>query len=100
MEHAGAEVRVAGSVRDALAIVPSWAPDVVLSDIEMPGEDGYGLLERIRRVGATTDRAFSTADLASQIVEVHSVRVESQIPIETNQCREHAFTTQRSVRDF
>ena len=47
VEHAGAEVRVAGSVRDALALMPSWAPDVLLSDIEMPHEDGYLLMERV-----------------------------------------------------
>ena len=47
VENAGAEVRVAGSARDALAIFPSWAPDVVLSDIEMPNEDGYVLMEQV-----------------------------------------------------
>jgi CheY-like chemotaxis protein len=47
VEHAGAEVRVASSVRDALAILPSWTPDVLLSDIEMPHEDGYVLMERV-----------------------------------------------------
>jgi signal transduction histidine kinase/ActR/RegA family two-component response regulator len=47
VEHAGAEVRVAGSVRDALALLPSWAPDVLLSDIEMPHEDGYALMQKV-----------------------------------------------------
>jgi signal transduction histidine kinase/CheY-like chemotaxis protein len=47
VEHAGAEVRVAGSVRDAIAILRSWTPDVVLSDIEMPHEDGYVLMEQM-----------------------------------------------------
>ena len=47
VENAGAEVRVAGSARDARAILPSWAPDVLLSDIEMPHEDGYVLMEQV-----------------------------------------------------
>jgi CheY-like chemotaxis protein len=47
VENAGAEVRVAGSVRDAIGILPSWAPDVLLSDIEMPHEDGYVLMEQV-----------------------------------------------------
>ena len=47
VEHAGAEVRAAGSVRDAIAILPSWTPDVLLSDIEMPHEDGYVLMEQV-----------------------------------------------------
>ena len=48
--NAGAEVRAAASAEDALMILQTWVPDVVLSDIEMPGEDGYGLIERVRRL--------------------------------------------------
>ena len=45
LENAGAEVRAAASAEDALMILRLWTPDVVISDIEMPGEDGYGLIE-------------------------------------------------------
>jgi CheY-like chemotaxis protein len=44
----GAEVRVAGSARQALEILDGWRPDLVVSDIGMPGEDGYALLQQIR----------------------------------------------------
>jgi CheY-like chemotaxis protein len=50
LEHAGAEVRAAASAEDALMILELWTPDVLLSDIEMPGEDGCGLIERARRM--------------------------------------------------
>jgi len=53
LENAGAEVRAAGSADDALMILQTWPADVVLSDIEMPGEDGYGLIEKVRRLAAT-----------------------------------------------
>ena len=36
---AGAEVRSCQSSAEALAICQHWAPDVLISDIEMPGED-------------------------------------------------------------
>ena len=49
LENAGAEVRAAASAEDALMILQTWTPEVVLSDIEMPGEDGYGLIEKARR---------------------------------------------------
>jgi PAS domain S-box-containing protein len=49
LEQAGAKVTAASSVRDALAALRGAAFDVVVSDIEMPGEDGYALVERIRR---------------------------------------------------
>jgi len=48
LEAAGADVRAASSAEDALMILESWTPDVVLSDIEMPGEDGYVLMKKIR----------------------------------------------------
>jgi CheY-like chemotaxis protein len=56
VENAGAEVRVAGSARDAIAILPSWSPDVLLSDIEMPQEDGYALMEQVAALEGGDDR--------------------------------------------
>jgi len=61
VEHAGAEVRVAGSARDALAIVPSWPPDVVLSDIEMPLEDGYVLMDGLNALDGIAQRPIAVA---------------------------------------
>ncbi len=43
---AGASVLTASSSRDALRILAEEPVDVLLSDIEMPGEDGYHLLEQ------------------------------------------------------
>jgi len=39
----GALVRVAESASDALTAVEEFRPEVILCDIEMPGEDGYAL---------------------------------------------------------
>jgi signal transduction histidine kinase/CheY-like chemotaxis protein len=44
----GAETRTAASVAEAIAIFTSWRPDVLVSDIEMPGEDGYALIAYVR----------------------------------------------------
>jgi PAS domain S-box-containing protein len=43
-----AEVRSAGSVREALATLAEWKPHVLVSDIGMPGEDGYDLIRQVR----------------------------------------------------
>jgi len=44
----GAETRTAGSAAEALAMLDEWRPDALISDIGMPGEDGYVLIEKLR----------------------------------------------------
>jgi two-component system chemotaxis sensor kinase CheA len=48
LERAGFEVRVATDGRDALARLAEEPADLVLTDIEMPNLDGFGLTEAIR----------------------------------------------------
>jgi CheY-like chemotaxis protein len=48
LESCGAEVRVAGSAAQALQTLDVWKPDVLISDIAMPEEDGYALITKIR----------------------------------------------------
>jgi PAS domain S-box-containing protein len=47
----GAEVRTAANVAEALGILQRWRPDVLVSDIAMPDEDGYTLLRKVRALG-------------------------------------------------
>jgi CheY-like chemotaxis protein len=49
---AGAVVRTCGSAREALAALQAWRPDVLVSDIEMPDEDGYALIRKVRALDA------------------------------------------------
>jgi signal transduction histidine kinase len=44
----GAEVRTAVSATEALAACDEWRPDILISDIGMPGEDGYMLMKKLR----------------------------------------------------
>ncbi|HEY6399780.1 MAG TPA: ATP-binding protein, partial [Blastocatellia bacterium] len=48
LAQGGAETRTAGSAVEALAALDEWRPDALISDIGMPGEDGYALIEKLR----------------------------------------------------
>ena len=48
LEVEGAKVTSAGSVREALDVLDGARPDVIVSDIGMPDEDGYTLTRRVR----------------------------------------------------
>jgi protein-histidine pros-kinase len=56
----GATVQAASSASDALKIVDSFTPDVVVSDIAMPVEDGYVFLRRLRESGNSRLTAVPT----------------------------------------
>jgi PAS domain S-box-containing protein len=47
----GARVFSAASAREALVLVAKERPDVMVSDIGMPGADGYELLRQVRELG-------------------------------------------------
>lgn len=48
LTHWGAETKSSGSVAEAFTRLTDWQPDVLLTDINMPGEDGYVLISRLR----------------------------------------------------
>jgi CheY-like chemotaxis protein len=52
LQSSGAEIRTSSSVADALSSLEEWLPNAVLTDINMPGEDGYSLIRRLRGLPA------------------------------------------------
>jgi len=66
----GAAVRTTASSQDAFNVVTEWRPDVLLSDLGMPGEDGYKLIARIRALppgqGRDTPAAAVTAHVRAE----------------------------------
>jgi PAS domain S-box-containing protein len=44
----GADVRAAASADEARDVLARWRPDVLVSDVGMPGEDGYAFIARLR----------------------------------------------------
>ena len=70
LEQCGAEVTTAGSVPDALVAFGKSRPDVIVSDIGMPEEDGYSFIRQIRalpdnrggRIPAAALTAYASAE--------------------------------------
>ena len=48
LQGRGAEVRTARSAPEGFALLEAWRPDVLICDIEMPGENGYDFIARVR----------------------------------------------------
>ena len=44
----GVEVQTASLAQQALKIFVQWQPDVLVSDIALPNEDGYTLIQQVR----------------------------------------------------
>jgi CheY-like chemotaxis protein/nitrogen-specific signal transduction histidine kinase len=64
LESAGARVRTATSARSALESIEESVPDVMVSDLGMPGMDGYELIQRIRQAEGPA-RELPTAALTA-----------------------------------
>jgi CheY-like chemotaxis protein len=47
LEKAGARVRAAASAEEALTVGLELNPDAIISDIAMPGQDGYALMRQL-----------------------------------------------------
>jgi CheY-like chemotaxis protein len=48
LEGAGARVRAVPNAAEALRAAESWRPDLLVSDLGLPGMDGYELLQTLR----------------------------------------------------
>jgi len=52
LREAGYDVRLAEDGREALAILQDFVPDAIISDINMPHLDGFGLVEAVRAIAS------------------------------------------------
>jgi PAS domain S-box-containing protein len=65
LKQDGAEVRLAGSAAEALGAIDELNPDVLISDIAMPGQDGYELIRQLRSRERTHGRHLPAVALTA-----------------------------------
>ena len=61
----GATVRCAMSATDAIEALPEFRPDLVLTDIAMPGRDGYAVLGEVRAIETVLGRRVPVAAVSA-----------------------------------
>jgi CheY-like chemotaxis protein len=52
LEVHGARVRASASASEARTALLAWHPDLMISDVGMPSENGYELIRRVRHLSA------------------------------------------------
>jgi len=72
LEDEGAAVELVESADAALDSLATAPPDVLVSDIGLPGEDGYALLKRIRALPAERGGKVPAAALTAYAGPVHA----------------------------
>jgi CheY-like chemotaxis protein len=61
LERAGARVLAAGDAREALQLVQDRAPDLIVSDVGLPDEDGRSFIRKVRALHLRVPAAAVTA---------------------------------------
>ena len=56
LQRCGATVAAAESVPEAMRLLDANLPDIIVSDIQMPGEDGYSFIRKLRLLPAPASR--------------------------------------------
>ncbi|HVF55053.1 MAG TPA: ATP-binding protein [Pyrinomonadaceae bacterium] len=69
LNYAGAEVSTAGSAEEALQLLKRVKPDVLVSDIGMPEQDGFALIGRVRSLSAEQGGQVRAIALTAYVTE-------------------------------
>ncbi|MFQ4141188.1 response regulator [Chlorogloeopsis sp. ULAP02] len=69
LEQYGISVTAVNSVAEALEVLERSHPDVIISDIRMPDEDGYTLIRKVKALEAEKGWQIPTAALTAYLAE-------------------------------
>ena len=86
----GAEVKASDSASTALQLIKEWKPHVVVSDIGLPGMDGYDFMRQVRELESDGERipAIAVTGYAGAVDESKALDAGYEVhlskPIELN----------------
>ena len=66
LARTGAQVRVAASAREGMKAMGEFAPELLICDVAMPGEDGYAFIRKVRSLQPGTIPALALTALAHE----------------------------------
>jgi hypothetical protein len=68
-EMEGAEIKSVGSANEALELISNFKPDILISDIHLPDEDGCSLLPKVRNLEVEQGRWIPAIALTGSVME-------------------------------
>lgn len=75
LEYYGIVCRAATSAEQALKVLETWVPTLIIVDLHLPDMDGWGLLSELKKNRATADvprvaiSAYHSLDVATKAIE-------------------------------
>lgn len=77
LTNCGSEVNCCESADQAMKAVRDWKPDLLVSDIGMPNEDGYALIEKLRKQRSKRVRLMPAVALTAYATKEDKARTLS-----------------------
>ncbi|HEY6121393.1 MAG TPA: response regulator, partial [Pyrinomonadaceae bacterium] len=77
LTRCGSQVKCSESAAEALKAFKTWQPDVIVTDIGMPVEDGYCLIKKLRKLRSKRAREIPAVALTAYATSEDRARVLS-----------------------
>ena len=70
----GSDVRCSESAADAMEAFAEWEPDILVSDIGLPNEDGYSLIKKVRQLDSSRAQKIPAVALTAYATDEDRIR--------------------------
>lgn len=74
LKRCGSDVRCSESAADAMQAFADWDPDILVSDIGMPNEDGYSFIKRVRQLNSNRAQNIPAVALTAYATDEDRLR--------------------------